>query len=69
MWAILEKSELVIVSEDKELKGYMIKSDEEGDKLQDQLLERGYKPARIDNKLIAKMEKVQKEMLRKVLGI
>lgn len=68
MWAVLEKSEILVVCENKELKGYMITSDEQGDKLQDELLEKGYKPVKIDNKLIAKMQKLQKEMLKKALG-
>ena len=69
MWLVLEKSEILIVSKKKDLKGYMITSDEQGDNLQDELLEKGYKPTKINNNLISKMEKVKKEMLRKVLGI
>lgn len=68
-WIMLEKCEILIINDKTELEGKMMTDEATADKEQDKLLEQGYKPIRITDKLIKKMEKIQKLMLRKALGL
>lgn len=68
MWVILEKDEVLVMYQDKIVTGTVIKTEEQGDELQDNLLDNGYVPVKIDDKVIKKMEKIQKEMMKKALG-
>lgn len=68
-WIMLEKCEILIINNKEELESKMFLDEATSDKGQDELLEQGYKPIRITDNLIKKMEKIQKLMLRKALGI
>ena len=68
-WIMLEKCEILIINNKLDLEGKMMIDEKTADQEQDNLLEQGYKPIKIDDKVIKQMEKIQKKMLMKALGI
>ena len=68
-WIMLEKCEVLIINNKLDLEGKIMTDEETADKEQDDLLDQGYKPIKIDDNIIKAMEKIQKKMLAKALGI
>ena len=68
-WIMLEKCEILIINNKLDLEGKMMTDEKTADQEQDDLLEQGYKPIKITDKVIKQMEKIQKKMLAKALGI
>lgn len=68
-WIMLEKCEILIINNKLDLEGKIMTDEDIADKEQDDLLDQGYKPIKIDDKVIKAMEKIQKKMLAKALGL